>query len=81
MQTLLQSSKNGVWINVHQNNVARTSTLQHRLDDYRNQLFRLRYSIPPQPIDAVHCVLENIQQRPDNGAEKCYFTRKWKNIK
>jgi hypothetical protein len=43
---------------VHQNNVARTSVRQHQLDDYRNQLFRLRYGMPPRLIHVVHCVLE-----------------------
>jgi hypothetical protein len=60
-------------INVHQNNIARTSVRQHQLDVNRNRLFRLRYSIPPKPIPDVHCVL-NIRNtersRHDNRAEK-----------
>jgi len=48
---------------VQQNNAVRTSVRQYQTDDYRNQLLRLRYSIPPQLIRAVHCVLEYTQQR------------------
>jgi len=60
-------------IDVHQNNVARTSVRQHQLDGNRNRLFRLRYSIPPKPIPNVHCVLNtrNIERcRRDSRAEK-----------
>ena len=57
---------------VHQNNVERNSVRQNQLYDFRNQLFRLRYSFPAQLIRAVHYVLEYTQQRRDNGAEKCY---------